>query len=700
MLVGQFPGAFTWVMPLATHSISLTRSGRVLPRAAILAIAALLVPHLAYGANFTVTGNDTAAKTLNTGETGTVTAPSGDLNVSGSTATVTVSGGTVSINNAGKIRQTGTARTIDANVAGTSLTIVNSGTISSVGGNETIRMNQNATLTLTNQLGAFITSLAADAIRPGNNSTITNFGTISATPPNVASPAGSDGIDLRTERTGITINNSGTISGRHGIATDGANVGPSSVTVNNNAGGVIFALNGSGLNIDGVSTTATANVTNAFGATIKGGVYSAATDGDGDGIDVDGVLTLNNSGDVLGLGAKGGSNNAEGIAAGGGSITNTATGRIIGSTLLADAPNGDSSHGGNGILIDDSNGGNAVAATTVINSGLIQGKSGFGIKMIGTFGDTVTNNAGGTIRGTGTAAVVDTGDGNDTVTNAGSIIHDGGSSQTAIDLGGGNDTLNHNGGTITGAIKGGAGTNTLNLGAGASHGSATQNFQNVNVASGTGTLAGVVSGTTLSKGGTGTLVLSGANDYTGTTTVSAGKLLVNNVAGSGTGSGSVLVNTGGTLGGIGFISGPITVDGIIAPGNSIGTLSVGNSVTWNGSTGNKWNFELGAANTSDRLNITGDFLKGSGGNFYFDFLDSAATGIYVLVDWSNGSNFVASDFSYVNLGAGLTGAFAFNGSQLEFTTTAIPEPATTGLITGAGVLGFALYLRRRRVVAA
>ena len=690
-------------MPHATPLVSLTRSGRIPSCTALLAVAALLVPPLVYGANFTVTGNDTAAKTLNTGETGTVTAPSGDLNVSGSTATVTVSGGTVSINNAGKIRQTGTGRTIDANTAGTSLTIVNSGSISSVGTNETIRMNQSATLTLTNQLGAFITSLAADAVRPGSNSTITNFGTISATPPNVASPAGSDGIDLRTERTGITINNSGTISGRHGIATDGANVGPSSVTVNNNAGGVIFALNGSGLNIDGVSTAVTANVTNAFGATIKGGVYSAATEGDGDGIDVDGVLTLNNSGDVLGLGAKGGSgtgNNAEGIAAGGGSITNTATGRIIGSSLLADAPNGDSSRGGNGILIDDSNGGNAVAATTVINSGLIQGKAGFGIKMIGTFGDTVTNNAGGVIRGTGTGAVVDTGDGNDTVTNAGSITHDGGSSQTAIDLGAGNDTLNHNGGTITGAIKGGAGTNTLNLGAGASHGSATQNFQNVNVATGTGTLAGVVSGTTLTKGGNGTLVLSGANDYTGTTTVASGKLIVNNATGSGTGSGNVLVNTGGTLGGIGFISGPVTVDGIIAPGNSIGMLSVGNSVTWNGSTGNKWNFELGAANTSDRLNITGDFLKGSGGNFYFDFLDSAATGIYVLVDWSNGSNFVASDFSYVNLGAGLAGAFAFNGSQLEFTTTAIPEPATTGLITGAGVLAFAMYLRRRRALVA
>ena len=222
----------------------------------------------------------------------------------------------------------------------------------------------------------------------------------------------------------------------------------------------------------------------------------------------------------------------------------------------------------------------------------------------------------------------------------------------------------------------------------------------MNVATGSATLAGIVSGTTLTKGGNGTLVLSGANDYTGTTTVAAGTLLVNNVTGSGTGGGDVIVNAGAKLGGGGLLGGAITVDGIIAPGNSIGTLNVGNSVTWNGSADNEWNFELGSGNSSDLLNVGGDFLQGSGSVFSFDFMNSAAIGTFVLVDWSGTSSFLSGDFSYTNLGGGLAGAFAVNGSQLEFTTTAIPEPATTGLIAGSGVLAYVMYLRRRRAALA
>jgi len=62
----------------------------------------------------------------------------------------------------------------------------------------------------------------------------------------------------------------------------------------------------------------------------------------------------------------------------------------------------------------------------------------------------------------------------------------------------------------------------------------------------------------LSKIGSGTLTLSGANTYTGTTTVSAGALVVSNTSGSGTGTGAVLVNAG-TLGGSGIIAGAITI---------------------------------------------------------------------------------------------------------------------------------------------
>ncbi|HEY9247667.1 MAG TPA: PEP-CTERM sorting domain-containing protein, partial [Rariglobus sp.] len=106
-------------------------------------------------------------------------------------------------------------------------------------------------------------------------------------------------------------------------------------------------------------------------------------------------------------------------------------------------------------------------------------------------------------------------------------------------------------------------------------------------------------------------------------------------------------------------------------------------------------FELGAANASDRLLAGGDFLKGSGVDFVFDFQSGATLGTFVLVDWDGVTTFTAGDFSYVNLADGYAGVFAINGSRLEFTTSAIPEPATYAALFGAGALGLALFRRRR-----
>ncbi len=93
------------------------------------------------------------------------------------------------------------------------------------------------------------------------------------------------------------------------------------------------------------------------------------------------------------------------------------------------------------------------------------------------------------------------------------------------------------------------------------------------------TFSGVIQGTgSVTKTGMGTLLLTSANTYTHGTTIDGGLLLVGNTAGSATGGGPVIVNTG-TLGGDGIINGPVTIEtgAALAPGRSIvtpGTLTI------------------------------------------------------------------------------------------------------------------------------
>ena len=73
------------------------------------------------------------------------------------------------------------------------------------------------------------------------------------------------------------------------------------------------------------------------------------------------------------------------------------------------------------------------------------------------------------------------------------------------------------------------------------------------------TFKGLIQDTgSITKIGTGTLTLTGANAYSGGTAIARGILFVSNSSGSGTGTGAVSVN-GGTLGGTGIIAEAATV---------------------------------------------------------------------------------------------------------------------------------------------
>ncbi|WP_374545547.1 Hint domain-containing protein [Rhodoblastus sp.] len=286
-------------------------------------------------------------------------------------------------------------------------------------------------VTINNYAGGLIESADSDAIRPGADAIINNYGSIVAGHLG-NSTSGNNGVAFQDHTTGsATINNyaGGSITGAHHGIT-----GAFSITVVN--AGTITGQLGSGINMD--TTSGTTVVTNT--GTITG---NAGGTTDGDGIDVDYMLNLDNSGTVSATGSSTGGL-SEAVTIGGGVITNEATGKIVSNQRA--------------ITVDDSNGGNAFAATTITNYGLIEGDDGEAIKITDLYADTLTN--AGTILG-------------------------------SVDLGGGDDVFNlWTGSSITGTIEGGAGNDTVNLeGSGAGAVGNLADIETVNLVGGTWTLA-------------------------------------------------------------------------------------------------------------------------------------------------------------------------------------------------------------------
>jgi alpha-L-rhamnosidase len=94
-------------------------------------------------------------------------------------------------------------------------------------------------------------------------------------------------------------------------------------------------------------------------------------------------------------------------------------------------------------------------------------------------------------------------------------------------------------------------------------------------------LSGGISGAAGGIAVNGSVALSGASAYGGGTAVNSGMLFVNNTTGSGTGAGPVIVAGGATLGGAGAIAGAVAVNagGTLMPGNGLGALTFGSSLT-------------------------------------------------------------------------------------------------------------------------
>jgi autotransporter-associated beta strand protein len=190
-----------------------------------------------------------------------------------------------------------------------------------------------------------------------------------------------------------------------------------------------------------------------------------------------------------------------------------------------------------------------------------------------------------------------------------------GSSNAIFNLGNTSAMLNNRNGGITvqlGALIGGP--NTSLQGASSASNPTTYVIGGKNLdTTFAGKISEVIPARTvlLTKVGTGTFTLTGANTHTGPTVVNGGTLLVNNTSGSATGTNSVTVNSGGTLGGKGFILGPVIVNagGALSPGsNSVGTLTLRSNLTLNAEA--ILNFELGAIAASDKIIINNNLVLG------------------------------------------------------------------------------------------
>jgi len=192
--------------------------------------------------------------------------------------------------------------------------------------------------------------------------------------------------------------------------------------------------------------------------------------------------------------------------------------------------------------------------------------------------------------------------------------------------------------------------------------------------------------------GPGILDLAGANTYTGTTTVTNGTLRVN---GSHIGGGAYAIQGGGTLGGTGLIAAAIQVlgGGIVAPGNSIGTLTTSNSFDLDGTLQIELANAAGpGAGLSDLLDVNG-FFDITNGTLQFVYSETLTNGTYVFAEYDSLSGEPFLDVQ--NLPFGYTIDYAFEGNHIALV---IPEPSALALLAlGLGlILGVAHRRGRRR----
>ncbi len=392
----------------------------------------------------------------------------------------------------------------------------------------------------------------------------------------------------------------GTISGAGAVQVLSGSI---TLTANNGYAGGTSVANGATLQLGSGSTTGsiTGNVANAgtlafgrsdeigFGGVISGtgavrilsgGVTLTADNGytGGTSIAAGAILQLGNggtTGSITGTVANDGTLAFARSDAGtlGGRITGSGAVQVLSGSLTLTADN--SYTGGTGI---------AAGATVQLGNGGTTGAIAGNVANDGTlaFARSSSNNFAGTISGSGAVNVL-----------SGSVTFtadNGYTGATSIATGA---TLRLGDGGTTGGIAGNV----------ANNGTLVFNRTDNSV------FGGVLSGSgSIRQTGSGRTELTGASSgFAGTLSIASGTVAVNGTLG-----GSVTVASGATLGGSGTVGSTLVESGgHLAPGNSVGVLTVAGNLTV--ASGANLDFELGspgtsaaAPGTSDRITVTGD----------------------------------------------------------------------------------------------
>jgi autotransporter-associated beta strand protein len=629
--------------------------------------------------NLTLAGQNTytAATTINAG---TLTL-SGGLNNS----SVTVNGGELNQTSTGTIAGTGATFTLaigNATLAGNNAyigaTTISAGTLqigagsttgslstsSAITNNGTLAFNRTNTITqgtdfasVISGTGNLIQAGSGNLVLSGNN-TYTGSTTISAGTLEIASAGRLGGGNYSQN---ITNNGVFLYSGTNNQTLSGIISGTGALT-HNTTGGNTTTLTLTGNNTYTGATTVSAGILNIQHANALGGSANGTTVASGAVLQLQGGITI--ASEALTL-------NGSGVGNGGALVNSSGNNEWAGNITIGSALTRIHANTGTTLTISGNITNNAAGALH------LQGPSGANIIVSG-----IISGNGSLNTNTTNFPVSLTLSGNNTYTGK-SVLNSGTISINSIkDVGAGASSLGAPTTTANGQIDLGSGTGgiatlrytgtgdssnrTINLASTTANqiidqsGTGTLRFTSNFTAGGAGSKTLILQGSTagigeiagavvnnnstnttsLTKNGTGTWILSGANTYTGATTINAGTLQIGNGSSTGSLSASSAITNNGTL--VFNRSGTVTqgtdfANGISGTGNltqaGSGTLALGGTNTYTGlttiSAGNLSISSVSALGSTSGINLANNtalIYNGGAGDLTRDISVTGTTG--------------------------------------------------------------------------